>query len=580
MSKQPKVSVIVPVYKTTKYLRKCFDSVLKQRFKDIELIIVSDGPEEDDKICEEYVRKYPNVRLLKGVNKGLGGARNSGIDIAKGKYIAFVDSDDWIEADYIGKMYEAMATDESVDIVQCGTNIVFEKEENSKLLDADNKYFAVSARGKIPVTDDIYGNMNVGSWNKLYKKSLIEKYGIKFPENMRNEDAYFTWVYWAVCQNMYCIPDKLYNYLRREDSLMAKTFKKGMKSEVLDHLIVGKLFYVFLKQNNLFEEHKRAFFRAYNVCYWFSRDNGDWWYKICAYEKAHKFLENFDIPEEFEELKMIQKTSVLKFLRGKFLFFKQKNDRYTLYSVLGIKVKFKRKNKTKLKSDDVANLIKENIFVRSNLYYDLKEPNNKIIIIEQDGSERLLKKGEQIDGLKIDIKGNNNCIIIKQPSVFKDAYFNIQEGSTNVEIVIDQASCCMWRITTWGGRNQKFYCGKNCQMMGIGGVALCHSDAKIVIGENCLFAANVQIWAGDAHTIYDINTQEVLNRTQNKPIVIGNHCWIGTGAVFLKGAGVMNDSVVGINSVVTKMFDKSNVVVAGNPAQIKRQGINWDSKIR
>ena len=97
----PELSVIVPVYNVAPYLRKCLDSILNQTFKDMEIIIVSDGPEEDNKICAEYAAKDSRIIFIKDIGKGLGGARNAGIDIARGKYIAFVDSDDWLEPEYL-----------------------------------------------------------------------------------------------------------------------------------------------------------------------------------------------------------------------------------------------------------------------------------------------------------------------------------------------------------------------------------------------------------------------------------------------------------------------------------------------
>ena len=222
----PKISVIVPVYKVEKYLRKCIDSILNQTFQDFELILVSDGPEVDDLICDEYAQKYKNITLIKGVNKGLGGARNAGLDVAKGEYIAFVDSDDWIEPVFLEKMYNAMMSNKEIDIIQCGTNTVFEEEIDKKLLEHDNNYFAIKRNGIFNFKNSYYGSINVASWNKLYKKSLIKKHSLKFPENMYNEDAYFTWAYWAVCRKIYFLPDKLYNYLRRKDSFMSKVFQK------------------------------------------------------------------------------------------------------------------------------------------------------------------------------------------------------------------------------------------------------------------------------------------------------------------------------------------------------------------
>lgn len=303
----PKISVIVPVYKVEKYLRKCLDSILNQTFQDFELILVSDGPEEDDLICEEYAQKYKNITLIKGVNKGPGGARNVGLDIAKGDYIAFIDSDDWIESDYLAKMYNAMISNKKIDVIQCGTNTVFEGNVDKKLLEHDNKYFAIKRNGIFNFKNSYYGSINVGPWNKLYKKSLIKKHNLKFPENMYNEDAYFTWAYWAVCKKIYFIPDKLYNYLRRDDSSMSKVFQKKFGEKIINHIDICNLLYEFLIRNNLYNARKEGFLRACMASYYFINDFAiDEYFKI-GYEKLHTLLKNVFIPLNFPLLIKIKK---------------------------------------------------------------------------------------------------------------------------------------------------------------------------------------------------------------------------------------------------------------------------------
>lgn len=576
MKTQPKVSVIVPVYKTAKYLRKCFDSILGQTFKNIELIIVSDGPKEDDLICEEYTQKYSNIRLLKGINKGLGGARNAGISLAKGKYIAFVDSDDWVAPNYIQKMYDAMVSDESIDIVQCGTNIVFEKEINSKLLEDDNNYFAIGQEGKIPVTDDIYGKINVGSWNKLYKKSLLSQYNIKFPENLRNEDAYFTWVYWSVCQNMYCIQDKLYNYLRRDDSLMAKTFKKGMKAEVLDHLIVGELFYKFLKQNDLLEKRKIAFLKAYNISYWFSRDNGDWLRKQHAFFKAHKFLKKIDIPSNFEELKVIKKTSLLGYMRKNYLFSAQKDNKHTIYQILGIKIKIKKKKKTtqQVKNIKEVDEIQEILPERQNLYYNIEGENNKILIIE-NGIERELKYNEKIEGLVINIQGNNNIIKIYKPFIFSSCFWDITSNDVYVSVESPQITINNLYIKTACGNHQNFILKKPLFISSMK-LFLSEENASVEIEEGCMTSMEVVIMPTDAHTVYDIFSNKAVNQIKHG-IKIGKNVWIGYSAFIGKNSIVPSNTIIAAHTcLINKTFIEENTVIAGNPASIVKKNICWD----
>lgn len=134
----PEISIIVPTFKTAKYLPKCLDSILNQTFQDFEIIIVSDGPDEDHKIADEYAQKDNRITVLKDIKKDLGGARNAGIKSAKGKYFCSIDSDDWIEPTYLEKMYSAITSAEDVDIAQCGTEIVFEGTVDKNLLKNDN----------------------------------------------------------------------------------------------------------------------------------------------------------------------------------------------------------------------------------------------------------------------------------------------------------------------------------------------------------------------------------------------------------------------------------------------------------
>lgn len=342
----PEVSVIIPVYKTAKYLLKCVDSVLSQTFQDFEIILVSDGPVAEHKICDEYAKRDNRIKVIKDIKKDLGGARNAGVEIAKGKYICSIDSDDYIEPTYLEKMYNAITSSDEIDIVQCGTRTVFEGEVDEKLLNHDKKYFAVNQLGVINCDDIIFGTINVGTWNKLYKKEIIDKYNIKFPENLRNEDAYFTWAYWMVSNKMYCIPDKLYNYLRRDDSLMAQTFKKGLGEKVLDHLKVGSLLYDFLINNDLFEKRKFVFYRAFVICWCFVRDNGD----KTNVKRARKYVKEFFKDKE----KPLPEPELMNIINPFYYIFKNiianifsiKNSfdkKHKVFTVLGLKFKLKRK---------------------------------------------------------------------------------------------------------------------------------------------------------------------------------------------------------------------------------------------
>ena len=304
----PKLSVIVPVYNVAPYLNKCIDSILCQTFSDFELILVCDGPNDDMEICEKYCSKDDRVILIKNIRKGLGGARNAGLDVAKGDFVIFIDSDDWVETDFFEKMLHPALSDEQIDIVQCGTKIVFDYTADEQLKENDETYFQITESGKEKVDNSLYGKINVGTWNKLYKKSLIDKYRLRFPR-LRNEDAYFTWCYWSVSNSIFYVQEKLYNYRRRNDSLMARTFQKCLEKNVLDHLKVSELFYKFLKKNNMYDNFTEGYWKSYQVSCWFVACNGDDKRKKEGFFMAKKFLKNKRIPNGFEYLKKIKKMS-------------------------------------------------------------------------------------------------------------------------------------------------------------------------------------------------------------------------------------------------------------------------------
>lgn len=216
----PKVSVIVPVYKSATYLRRCLDSVLAQSFSDFELILVSDGPELEHHICDEYATKDARVIVLKDIKKGLGGARNAGLDIAKGEYILFVDSDDFIAPETLKETVAAFSS--AVDLVVFGANVILEK--GAKIQKGLIKYLKVNEAGQKDVVEDLIFATNVYSWNKLWRKNLIEKFKVCYPECLQYEDFPFFYMYMAVAQKVCFIDKNFYNYVQRNDSGMAVTF--------------------------------------------------------------------------------------------------------------------------------------------------------------------------------------------------------------------------------------------------------------------------------------------------------------------------------------------------------------------
>jgi len=182
----PPISVIVPIYNVSNYLKKCVDSILNQTFKDFEVILVDDGSTDDSgNICNEYASKYKDkIKVIHQQNsKGAGGPRNAGIEVAEGKYLLFIDGDDYISPNTIDSAYKAIML-HNADIVVFGMNMV---DENKKILKTiiDHQPFNIPLNFK-----DTPGIILIepSASNKIYKKTLFIENNIKFPQNTWYED--------------------------------------------------------------------------------------------------------------------------------------------------------------------------------------------------------------------------------------------------------------------------------------------------------------------------------------------------------------------------------------------------------
>jgi len=217
----PKVSIIVPVYNVEEYLETCLDSLVNQTLKDIEIIVVNDGTKDNSqKIIDKYIKKYP--KLVKGYikeNGGLSSARNYGLKYAKGEYIAFVDSDDWVELDMYEKMYNKAIT-KNFDMVVCDLKYIYpNKEMNAK----SNISHDITDKSMIKKT---MLNIYPSAWNKIFKKELF-KSKVKFKEKVWFEDVEFLYRLYPYINSIGVVKEPFYNYLQREGAITS-TFDKRL----------------------------------------------------------------------------------------------------------------------------------------------------------------------------------------------------------------------------------------------------------------------------------------------------------------------------------------------------------------
>lgn len=210
------ISVIIPVYNVEKYLSFCLDSVLLQDFDNYEIVVVNDGSTDScGEILKEYAENYDKIHLVTQENKGLGGARNTGIDNSQGEYLLFIDSDDSMKPHTLSRLYKD-ATENQVDIVWFGMDYVCENGTVISTSRANENGYRIVTQEECPL---LYVNDSY-AWNKLYKRELFIDNNIRFPERAWYEDLK-TLPKLVLHANKILLSDKvLYNYLQRADSIM------------------------------------------------------------------------------------------------------------------------------------------------------------------------------------------------------------------------------------------------------------------------------------------------------------------------------------------------------------------------
>ena len=235
----PKVSIIVPFYNVEGYIEKCLETLVNQTLQEIEIILVNDGSKDRSiNIVQKFLQRYPDkIVYLEKENGGLSDARNFGILHSKGEYIAFLDSDDYVEKGMYQKMYE-LAKKENSDMVQC--NFYWEypdKRKTGKMIEYDNK-------------NKMLENARVEAWNKLIKREILEKANIQFPKGYQYEDVEFTYKLIPFIERVSFIKEPLVHYIQREGSISNSQNERTMEIfDVLEHVID------FYKENNIYNKY-------------------------------------------------------------------------------------------------------------------------------------------------------------------------------------------------------------------------------------------------------------------------------------------------------------------------------------
>lgn len=243
---RPKVSIIVPMYGVEQYVEKCIDSLLSQTLQEIEIILVDDGsPDRSGEIADEYAKKDSRIKVVHQKNAGLGPARNSGIRVATGEYIGFVDSDDWANHEMFGRLYKA-AVENDADIVVSGhcdiTNGTITKTKRHPLagqtLHSSEKIMEIRKNlyGH-KLNDDVVEAFPMSVWIAIYRKELLIKHKLEFQEIL-SEDIIFNLSAYRFAKVITFTGDTDYCYRKDEQPSITQTFSENKLLRYQDFLTV------------------------------------------------------------------------------------------------------------------------------------------------------------------------------------------------------------------------------------------------------------------------------------------------------------------------------------------------------
>ena len=242
----PKISIIVPVYNAEKYIDRCMQSIYAQTMTDYEIILVNDGSKDGSLTkCQEYAQKDSRVKVIDKENGGAGSARNAGIEVATGEYLAFPDADDWFENDMFQELYD-LAKSGDYDIVFSGVNY-YTQGENGEMVYSRSAYckplqFATQQECRESVMD-LFPTTTIFDvpWNKLYKKEMVLSGGVRFRNLRRCQDAVFNIDCYNCARKVATSENAYYNYMENTQADVWRKFPKN-------YIDINVYYYTHLKE--------------------------------------------------------------------------------------------------------------------------------------------------------------------------------------------------------------------------------------------------------------------------------------------------------------------------------------------
>ena len=214
----PFISIIVPVYNTAPWLRRCLDSICTQSYRNLEILCVNDGSTDNSaEILAEYAAKDARIKVIEQQNAGVSAARNKATAMALGEWVTYVDSDDWLEPDILEKVVALIEPE--VDVVS--HSVVMEWEDGAVPAPGTNPDFTRHEEAVVlPCTPESSAHLNRAVWGKLWRRSVIMEHGVHSPVGLRHEDDAFFYFFMRHCRKIALCPAVGYHYLQRGTSFM------------------------------------------------------------------------------------------------------------------------------------------------------------------------------------------------------------------------------------------------------------------------------------------------------------------------------------------------------------------------
>ena len=512
----PKVSIILPIYNVEKYLDRCMQSLLNQTLTDIEIVMVDDGsPDNCPNMCDEYTKKDERVKVIHKKNAGLGYARNSGLEVATGEFVAFVDSDDYVDLGMYETLYET-AMKKNCDAVYCGFRIEMQPNrwESSNEVDKDKFWEGEDVRmfmlnmiaSAAHNSQERLYQMSV--WHSVYRRSIIEQDCLKFvsEREMASEDIPFQVDFLLRAKRVAYIDKEFYSYCLNDTSLTAT-----LKPEKYER-------YKTLRNCLLAKDDEAEYKNRVNRLF-------------IGYARSHLYdIVNSDWKDKRNMVRKILDDSIWKTLRKDYR--------------------------------------PQNLPAVSRVVYELVLCGNSFLLLLVMRLLNVLRRnlgGQDLlrQSLEEDLKRFDN----KKPT-FKDwllhneswYIFHYIRHLRYVEYYKDKNLILyLWHFFRY--KRLGFKLKMTIYPGTIGpGFRIYHAGDFVHIGQNVRIGKNCTMLPG---VVFGNRTEE----PEGRPVIVGDNCYFGLGAKILGAVHIGNNVTVGANAVVTKDVP-DNAIVAGVPAKI------------